>query len=235
MVRLHRLPTTRCASTMATGTILQGLLHGRQHTHTPRLLPQRPPKHGVCPWTAKTLPNDSSPLRTPTYSDVLRRVPLTTSHRYSRHSTNCSSQSTFSSSLVSIKYPKRGTQQWHLCASQLTVPLPSSTYQSPSTAIPHCLDSITNWLPISYQRHRAAHYDITTSFSHGPLPHVPNDSTPTWSDNTDKYYDYPDTTSTDPIPDACFEDIPHPPTSTDPDDHPNANSSAPTCLSTCPQ
>ena len=43
MVRkLHLI--TRCGSTMAAGTTLSGLLHGRRHTPTPSIIPPRTPK-----------------------------------------------------------------------------------------------------------------------------------------------------------------------------------------------
>jgi hypothetical protein len=202
MVRLLCLTTTRCASTMAAGTPLQGLLHGRQHTHIPLLLPLRPPKHNDCPWTTTTLPNSSPLLRMPTYSEALRRAPSPTSHRYSRQSTDHSSHNIISPSLFSIKCPKRGTRRWQLLVSRLTIPLPSLTHQQSSTTIPHCFDPIINWLPISYQRTRRTNSDDVMPPSHDPHSHIFDDLTSAWSDNTEAYYNYFDTTPTNPISDA---------------------------------
>jgi hypothetical protein len=102
MVRQIRL-TTRCASTMAAGTMLSGLLHGRRRTSIPSLLPPRPPKDCACPWTTLTLPENQHPLGKSTYSDVLRapppnhkhfdqcaqRMPLITSTKPSSRNTSC--------------------------------------------------------------------------------------------------------------------------------------------------
>ena len=56
--------TTRCASTMAAGTPLRGLLHGCRHTATPLLLPPRLPRNLTCPWSAIVMRDARSPTPT---------------------------------------------------------------------------------------------------------------------------------------------------------------------------
>ncbi len=63
--------TTRCAVTMAAaGSMLSGLLHGRQNTLPPSLLPHRPP-NSACHWTYLALSPKSQTPQKLTYVDVL--------------------------------------------------------------------------------------------------------------------------------------------------------------------
>ena len=60
MVRKLHL-TTRCGSTMAAGTMLSGLLHGRRHTSTPSIIPPRTTKATTYPWTTVALSESDQP------------------------------------------------------------------------------------------------------------------------------------------------------------------------------
>jgi len=229
MVRLLRL-TTRCASTMATGTSLRGLLHGRQHTPTPLLLPPRTPKCLTCPWTALALIGHCPRLRTHTYSEVLC-APPSTKHRHSRRRTNRIFQSippppTSHKSLFSSKRPRRGNLRWQLLVHRLTLLLPSIIHQPSPTIILPQLDPVTNWLPTSYSTQTHHHTNLPnitdgTPSTHDPQSHLPEDISFDWNDNTDATNDYSDNNATDPLPATHLDDITDPHTPKASEKYPN--------------
>ena len=134
MVRSLQL-TTRCAANMAAaGGTLSGLLHRRQYTLPPSLLPHRPP-NSECPWTLLTLPPNPQTPQKLTYRDVLRNPPT-------------KEQMEKSSPPIQPPSPKSHTQPTHdrLCETPLTrklemaitCPLPRSSSTNCCNIPQHC-------------------------------------------------------------------------------------------------
>ena len=179
---------TRYASTMAAGTPPIGLLHGRQHTRPPLLLPSHIPK-STCPWTVPgVLPNHHHPPTIPiyadpptilTYAEVLslhrKRPPTPRRKRLKYHQLICYGRGRKLPSPQHARRLRRGSWRWQSLAHRLDLllPLPATT-PTITPIIPDNFDPIASWLPTlcsatsapSYDTHSNHTYSMNDTFTH---------------------------------------------------------------------